>query len=101
MLTESHEDESCLDPAGPDYYNADATERFDVTDAYFVDVIHTNAACTRLEDSHAPVTHFSRTKTLKVNPCHGLCKRRSSDKVTGNFGIGYQIQIARRKIRKG
>ncbi|GFY44137.1 hypothetical protein TNIN_456101 [Trichonephila inaurata madagascariensis] len=38
-----------LDPAGPGFYFADATERLDVRDASFVDVIHTNAACTRLK----------------------------------------------------
>ncbi|GFY64857.1 pancreatic lipase-related protein 2 [Trichonephila inaurata madagascariensis] len=49
-----------LDPGGPDYYNADATERLDVTDASFVDVIHTNAACTRLEGLGYPYScgHF-------------------------------------------
>ncbi|GFT25521.1 lipoprotein lipase [Trichonephila clavipes] len=49
-----------LDPAGPDYYYADATERLAVTDAAFVDVIHTNAACTRLKGMGYPYSagHF-------------------------------------------
>ncbi|GFT25522.1 pancreatic lipase-related protein 2 [Trichonephila clavipes] len=52
-----------LDPAGPDYYYADATERLAVTDAAFVDVIHTNAACTRLKaienlDKYFACSHF-------------------------------------------
>ncbi|GFU08779.1 lipoprotein lipase [Nephila pilipes] len=38
-----------LDPAGPNYYYADTTQRLDATDASFVDVIHTNAACSRLQ----------------------------------------------------
>ncbi|GFR05786.1 hypothetical protein TNCT_44121 [Trichonephila clavata] len=49
-----------LDPAGPDFYFADATERLDITDASFVDVIHTNAACTRLKGLGYPYSsgHF-------------------------------------------
>lgn len=34
---------SALDPAGPGYYLASASERLDKTDAYFVDCIHTSA----------------------------------------------------------
>ncbi|GFT78306.1 lipase domain-containing protein, partial [Nephila pilipes] len=40
---------TALDPAGPNYYYADATQRLDATDASFVDVIHTDGACSRLQ----------------------------------------------------
>ncbi|GFY66808.1 uncharacterized protein TNIN_443331 [Trichonephila inaurata madagascariensis] len=47
-----------LDPAGPGFYFADATERLDVRDASFVDVIHTNAACTRLKGRNLTIFRY-------------------------------------------
>jgi len=44
-----------LDPAGPEFYNQIAGERLDMTDATFVDVIHTNADSLGLAEA---VGHF-------------------------------------------
>ncbi|GBN79793.1 hypothetical protein AVEN_82689-1, partial [Araneus ventricosus] len=38
-----------LDPAGPGFYDATPDQRLDATDASFVDIIHTNMGCSRLE----------------------------------------------------
>ncbi|XP_055942251.1 pancreatic lipase-related protein 3-like [Argiope bruennichi] len=38
-----------LDPAGPGFYDATSDQRLDATDASFVDIIHTNRGCNRLE----------------------------------------------------
>ncbi|CAL1292336.1 unnamed protein product [Larinioides sclopetarius] len=49
-----------LDPAGPGFYDATPDQRLDVTDASFVDVIHSNKGCSRLEGFGSPdaVGHF-------------------------------------------
>ncbi|GFV62293.1 pancreatic triacylglycerol lipase [Trichonephila clavipes] len=51
---------TALDPAGPNFYENDIPERLKSSDASFVDVIHTNGACNRMQGWGLPyaVGHF-------------------------------------------